>query len=109
MFLSTAWAQATGAAAGAQPNMIEQFFPFVIILGVFYFLIIRPAQRRQKQQASFLTTMKRGDSVLTTGGILGTIEGLTDQFVTLEVAQGVRIRVLKTQVSSGVPEEVVKK
>jgi preprotein translocase subunit YajC len=53
--------------------------------------------------------MKRGDSVLTTGGILGRIEGLTDQFVILEIADGVRVRVLKTQVASGIPDEVVKK
>ena len=107
MFLSTAWAQAAGSAA--QPNMIEQFFPFIIIILIFFFLVIRPAQRRQKTHATFLTSMKRGDSVLTTGGILGTIEGLTDQFVILEVADGVRIRVLKTQVASGIPDEVVKK
>lgn len=107
MFLSTAWAQAAGSAA--QPNMIEQFFPFIIIILIFFFLVIRPAQRRQKTHSTFLSSMKRGDSVLTTGGILGTIEGLTDQFVILEVADGVRIRVLKTQVASGIPDEVVKK
>lgn len=106
MFSSIAWAQAAGAP---QPTTLEQFFPFIIIILVFFFLVIRPAQRRTKQHAGFLTSIKRGDSVLTTGGILGTIEGLTDQFVILEIASGVKIRVLKTQVASGVPDEVVKK
>lgn len=107
MFSSFAWAQS--AAPAAQPNMIEQFFPFIIIILIFFFLVVRPAQRRQKTQAAFLSSMKRGDSVLTTSGILGTIEGLTDQFVTLEIADGVRIRVLKTHVSGGVSDEAVKK
>jgi preprotein translocase subunit YajC len=53
--------------------------------------------------------MKRGDSVLTSGGILGTIEGLTDQFVILNIADGVRIRILKTQIASGISDELVKK
>ena len=96
MFFPSAWAQ---AAATAQPSIIEQTFPFLLILGVFYFLIIRPAQKRQKNLATFASTLKRGDSVLTSGGILGTIEGITDQFIILEIADGVRIRILKNQIS----------
>ncbi len=107
MFSPLAWAQA--AATPAQPSMLEQFFPFLIILLIFFFLVIRPAQRRQKNQQSFLTTLKRGDSVLTTGGIMGTIEGLTDQFVILQVADGVKMRILKAHIASGVSDELVKK
>lgn len=107
MFIAEAWAQAAGAA---QPSIIEQSFPFVLILVVFYFFIIRPGQKRQAAQSAFITNLKRGDSVLTSGGILGTIEGITDQFVTLEIADGVRIRILKNQIAgSPQQQESVKK
>lgn len=107
LFMSMAWAQAEGAAA--RPSMLEQVFPFVIIFMIFFFLVIRPQQRRAQTHKGFLEKLKRGDSVLTTGGILGTIEGLTEQFVTLQISEGVKVRVLKTQIASGVPEELVKK
>lgn len=106
MLFPLAWAQ---AATATQPSIIEQSFPFILILGVFFFLIIRPAQKRAKTQASFLTTLKRGDSVITSGGILGTIEGLTEQFVVLEIADGVRIRILKNQIAGNNEAGVVKK
>lgn len=107
LFISTAWAEAE--ASGARPSMLEQLFPFVIIFLIFFFLVIRPQQKRSQTHKGFLTNLKRGDSVLTSGGILGTIEGLTDQFVILNIADGVKIRVLKTQIASGVAEEMVKK
>ncbi|RME15886.1 MAG: preprotein translocase subunit YajC [Bdellovibrio sp.] len=74
--------------------------PFVFIIIIFYFLLIRPQQRRARQHSEFLQKLKRGDSVLTSSGILGTIEGITDKFVTLEIADGVRIRILKSQIAS---------
>lgn len=102
----SAFAQAAG---GAKPSMLEQFFPFILIFIVFFFLVMRPAQKRQKTHASFLTNLKRGDSVLTSGGILGTIEGLTDQFVILEISNGVKIRILKSQIASSANEETKNK
>jgi len=82
------------------PGAFEQLMPFVFIFVIFYFLLIRPQQKRAKTHQDFLTKMKRGDSVLTSGGILGTIEGLTDQFATLEIANNVRIRILRAQIVS---------
>ncbi len=86
--------------AAQRPSGFEQFVPFLIIGLVFYFLLIRPQQKRHKQHSSFLSQIKRGDEVLTNSGIFGTIEGLTDQFVVLEVAEDTRIRILKSQISS---------
>lgn len=82
------------------PGAFEQLIPFVFIFVIFYFLLIRPQQKRAKTHQDFLSKLKRGDSVLTSGGILGTIEGLTDQFATLEIANGVRIRIVRAQIAS---------
>ena len=98
MFWSTAYAQAAGGA-GSRPGMLEMLFPFILIMFVFYFFQSRPQQKRMKQHQEFLGAMKRGDEVITSGGIIGQIAGLTDKFVTLEVADNVRIRILKSQIS----------
>lgn len=101
LFMSVSLAQnAPAAGAAKQPGALEMFMPFIVIFGIFYFLIIRPQVKKQKDHQKFITELKKGDEVLTTGGILGIIEGLTDQFVTLEVAQGVRVRILRSQIST---------
>jgi preprotein translocase subunit YajC len=92
------------AGAAGKPSIFEQLMPFVFIFIIFYFLLIRPQQRRAKEHQGFLEKLKKGDNVLTSGGVFGTIEGLTDKFVTLEVANGVRIRILKTQIASPMEE-----
>ncbi|MGE3974601.1 MAG: preprotein translocase subunit YajC [Bdellovibrionales bacterium] len=90
--------------AQAMPSVWEQFLPFAVIFIIFYFLIIRPQTRRIREQQKVLETLKKGDEVLTNSGILGTIEGLTEKFVTLEIASGVRIKMLKSQISGPVKE-----
>jgi len=109
MFSSYAWAQETAAAAPAGPTMWEQLFPFVILIVLMYLFIFRPQQRRAAEQDKIRSGLKRGDSVLTSSGILGTIEGLTDSFVTLQIASGVKIKVLKTAIAGPASEELEKK
>lgn len=84
----------------AQPSMFEMFLPFGVILVIFYFLIIRPQSKRLKTHDKFISELKRGDTVVTASGILGTIDGMTDQIVTLEVASGVKMKVLKKQIAA---------
>lgn len=96
MFWSTAYAQA-GAAAG--PSAFEQFLPMILIMVVFYFLVIRPQAKRQKEHQKFVSDLKRGDEVVTASGIFGRVEGITDNIVNLEIADGVRIKVLRSQVA----------
>lgn len=99
---SVAYAQ---AGAVPQPGIFEQvIMPFGFVFLIFYFLIIRPQSKRQKKHQDFVGGLKRGDSVLTSSGILGTVEGITEQFVTLEIAEGVRIKMLKAQVSGAASE-----
>ena len=82
----------------AQPSMLETLLPFVFILGIFYFFFIRPQGKKMKEHDSFVSNLKRGDAVITSSGILGTIDGMTDSVVTLEVANGVKIKLLKKQI-----------
>ena len=93
-------ASAQAAAAPAGPNTFEMFIPFIFIFVIFYFLIIRPQSKKAKEQSSFVSALKRGDEIITTSGILGRIEGLSDQFVTLEIADGVRVKMLRTMIAS---------
>ena len=90
----------TDQASPPQPNAVEQLFPFLLIGVFFYFILIRPQQKKLKKQGDFLSKIKRGDEVLTNSGIYGRIEGLTESFVILEVAENVRIRIAKSQIAS---------
>ena len=98
LLVSTAHAQT--ATGGGQPSALEMFVPFIFIFVIFYFLIIRPQAKRQKDHQKFLTEVKRGDDVVTSSGILGRVEGITDQFVTLEIADGVRVKMLRNQIAT---------
>lgn len=86
--------------ATAQPSMFEMLMPFVFIMGVFWFLIIRPQSKRVKEHDAFLKNIKRGDEVITSSGILGRVDGMTDTIVTLEIAQGVKAKFLRKQVQA---------
>jgi preprotein translocase subunit YajC len=98
-FVETAYAQ---AAAGevAKPSMLEQMFPMLILFGVLYFLILRPQAKRARSQEDFITKIKVGDNVITSGGLLGKIQGITEKFVTLEISEGVRVKMLKSQLAA---------
>ena len=85
LFYTYAYAQ---APAVLSPNFLEQMFPWILIIGVFYFILIRPQAKQRKEHMKFLSGMKRGDEVITISGFLGRIEGLTDKFITLEIASG---------------------
>jgi preprotein translocase subunit YajC len=99
--MSTALAQS--AAAGAQqksPSMIEMLAMPVGFLLIMYFFIIRPQQRKAKEQSDLITNLKAGDEVVTTGGIIGKVRSVAEGFVTLEVANNTAIKVLKTNVTA---------
>jgi len=96
LLISTAHAQ---AATPAQPNAMASLIPFALIFVVFYFFMIKPQKKKMEQEKSFLDALKKGDEVYTKAGIIGTVSGLTDKVVTLEIADGVKIKVIKSQVS----------
>lgn len=78
---------------------------FVALFAIMYFVLIRPQQRQQKEQASMLSALKKGDDVITTGGLLGKIHAVDDKVITLEVAANVKVRVLKSSVQGKVTVE----
>lgn len=90
------------AATGQEPPAWMQLVPLIAMVAVFYVLILRPQQKREKLRQGFISALKRGDEVVTTSGILGRVEGMTDQVITLEVADGVRVKVLRTAIVSSV-------
>jgi preprotein translocase subunit YajC len=92
------------AATTTGPSFLIQAVPFLVMFFIFYLLMMRPQIKKQQTQAEFLKALKKGDRVLTSSGIFGTIEGLTDKYVKLEIADDVSIRVLKTHVSQPVKE-----
>ncbi len=107
-FYSTlAHAQEAAQAVGSpkQPGALEMMLPFIFIFAIFYFLVIRPQVKRQKTHQKFISELKKGDEIITSSGILGTIGGLTDRFVTLEIADGVSIKVLRSQIASTLSQQ----
>lgn len=105
--LSVAWAAAE--ATPKEPHFVEKMMPLLFIFLLFYFLLLRPMQKKQKNHQTLVNQLKKGDSVITSSGILGIIYGLTDKFVTLEVSDNVRIRILRSQIASLVEPSEVKK
>ncbi len=100
LFSVDAFAQTT--APGAQPPGWVQAVPLVAMVAIFYFLILRPQQKREKMRQGFVSSLKRGDEVVTSTGMFGRVEGLTDQFVTLEISDGVRVKMLRSAIMSSV-------
>jgi len=96
-FESVAYAQSAGEASSQRP--IFQFIPLVLILGVFWFLIIRPQQKKQKAHQRMVDSLNKGDKVVTNGGIFGTIVKVGDDRITLEIASKVQINIERQQVS----------
>ena len=90
-------AQAASAPGGSP---LVQFAPLILIFGVFYFLVIRPQQKKTKEHQQMLTQLRVGDVVVTQGGIIGKISGIKDVEITVEVQQGVRIKFLRSHVTN---------
>lgn len=91
----------TAAPAGAPqaPGLGGMLMPFALMFGVIYLLVIRPQQKRMKDQQAMLAAIKKDDEILTTSGILGKVTGITDKVVTVEVADNVRVKMLKSQIA----------
>lgn len=82
------------------PEGIIQFLPLVLIFGVMYFLILRPQSKKQKEHQDMINAIKKGDRIVTNGGLIGNISQILDKELQLEIADGVRVRVLRSMVAT---------
>ena len=105
-FINSAHAQA--AAAGGGQSIVSALMLPVLLLVVFYFLLIRPQNKRAKEQKEMISKIAAGDEVATTGGILGKVVDVGDQFLTLEIASGVSVKLQKFQIALVLPKGTVR-
>ena len=104
-FISDAMAQA--AAGPASPGVGDLLF-FVAIIVLFYFMLIRPQMKRQKEHKAMVSEMAKGDEIITNGGLLGKITKVGEDFLSLSIADGVEVKVQKQQVAAVVPKGTIK-
>lgn len=103
-FISDAMAQA-GPAAGS--GGIMTFLPMIALFVVFYFLLIRPQQKRQKEHKNMVGGLAKGDEIVTMGGVLGKITAVDENFISLEVAKGTEIKVQRMSVQAMMPKGTI--
>jgi preprotein translocase subunit YajC len=97
-----AYAMGTGGSgsSGGEGAGFISFVPLLLMFAIFYFLLIRPQQKKSKQHKELLGALKKGDNVISSGGLHGTVTGLTDDVVTMEIAPKVRVKVSRGSVSA---------
>ena len=106
LFIGNAYAQA--AAPAAQDGGILQFLPLFILVLVFYFMILRPQNKRAKEQKAMIEALQKGDEVVAAGGLLGRVVKVEENYVSMEVANGVTINVQKSSVQNVLPKGTIK-
>jgi len=106
LFISTAFAQTAPAAAGGGDMLssLGSMLPLLLMFVVLYFIMIRPQMKRQKEARAMLDALAKGDEVATSGGLLGRISALGDQFLTIEIANGVEVKVQRSAVVQVLPK-----
>ncbi|WP_334175296.1 preprotein translocase subunit YajC [Pseudoxanthobacter sp.] len=98
-FIAPAYAQAAAGAPASTTDMVLQFAPFLVIIVIMYFLILRPQRQRQKQHQEMISKVRRGDTIVTAGGLIGkVVKADGDADVQVELAEGVRVRVLRSAI-----------
>ena len=106
LLISDAWAEA--APATPQGGALMGYLPLVVIFALFYFMLIRPQMKRAKEQRKMIESLAKNDEVVTSGGLLGKITDLDESFITVEIAEGVRVKIQKNAVTSLVPKGTAK-
>jgi preprotein translocase subunit YajC len=105
ILIADAFAQAPGAGGPMEgPGMIVSFVPFILIFVLFYFLLILPQQKRTKKRKEMIAQLKKGDRVMTSGGMMGTVTTLASKVVTLQVAEGTRIKINRSYIEEVLEE-----
>jgi preprotein translocase subunit YajC len=110
LFISSAFAQTAPAAAGGGDMLssLGSMLPLVLMFVVLYFVMIRPQMKRQKEARAMIDALAKGDEVATSGGMLGKITQIGDQYLTVEIAKGVEVQVQRSAVVQVLPKGVIK-
>jgi len=98
--IDIAYAMGTGGEGAGQGGGFGALVPLILMFVIFYFLLIRPQQKKQKEHRKMVENLKKGDRVVTSGGLYGRITGITDTVMTLEIAEKVRVKVARGNVSA---------
>ena len=106
MFITPAYAQA--ASGASHTDTLLTFLPMIAIFAVFYFMLIRPQQKKAKETRAMLESLEKGNEIVTAGGIVGRITKLTDQYAVVEVANGVEMTVQRGAISQLLPKGTIK-
>ncbi len=101
-FISNAYAQ-----GAQQPDAFGFLLPMIVIFGAFYFLLIRPQQKKQKAHTELVNSIKAGDEVMTAGGILGKVTGVSEHYAVVQIADNTEIKIQKASVSQVLPKGTV--
>jgi len=107
VFISNAYAQAAPAAASTESGLLGML-PLVLMFVVLYFVMIRPQMKRQKEHKAMIEAIAKGDEVVTAGGVVGKVSKLGDNFVHLEVANGVELQLQRSAISQVLPKGTLK-
>ncbi|RLB43776.1 MAG: preprotein translocase subunit YajC [Deltaproteobacteria bacterium] len=94
-----------GASGGGQGGAFGAFIPLILMFAIFYFLLIRPQQKKSKQHREMIASLKKGDRVVSTGGLHGVITGISDDVVTMEIAPKVRVKVSRSSIAGRIGRE----
>jgi preprotein translocase subunit YajC len=105
MFISNAYAE---AAAASPDSGIMNFLPLIALVAVFYFLILRPQTKRSKEQKTMIAALQRGDEVVTVGGEVGSVSKVYEQYVAVEIAENLEVKVQKSAIQSVLPKGTIK-
>jgi preprotein translocase subunit YajC len=106
--ISEAWAEAPAAAGAQQGSPFVTLVMLAVLFGAFYFILIRPQAKRAKEHKAMIAALGKGDEVVTAGGVLGRVSGLGDAYVTVEIAEGVEIKVQRQAVQTVLPKGTIK-
>lgn len=98
----------SGSAAAASPNMISNLLLLVAFLFLFYFMLIRPQSKKMKDHQALVSSIAKDDEVVINGGLMGKVAKVTDQFLIVEIADGIQVKVQKQAVSASIPKGTIK-
>ena len=108
MTFPTSFVIAQAAPAAGAPNPIMTFLPLILLFVVFYFVMIRPQMKRQKEHRNMVAALSKGDEVVTNGGIAGKVDEVGESFITVEIAPNVKIKLQKGAVQQVLPKGTLK-